>query len=109
MKKILLVVALFMGLGSSAAIASVLVTSNVLTSPQVPQTPQTEEFVKIDSTEIPALVMNALAKDHVGATIKEAFVGQKDGVKIYKIVLTKEAEEITVLLNEKGEEVKLLN
>lgn len=106
MKKILLVVALFMGLGSSAAIANVLVTSNVMTSPQVPQT---EEFVKIDSTEIPALVMNALAKDHVGATIKEAFVGQKDGVKIYKIVLTKEAEEITVLLNEKGEEVKLLN
>ena len=106
MKKILLVVALFMGLGSSAAIASVLVTNNVVTSPQVPQT---EEFVKIALTEIPALITDTIAKTYVGATIKEAFVSEKEGVKIYKIVLVKDAEEITVLLNEKGEEVKPLN
>ena len=71
MKKLLVAVALVLGLGSSVAFAQ------------------------------------AIAKSYEDATIKEAYVAEKETGKVYKVILTtKDAQEVTVLLNEKGEEVK---
>lgn len=41
------------------------------------------------------------------AAITEAYVAEKESGKIYKVVLTTEdVQVLTVLMNEKGEEVK---
>lgn len=51
--------------------------------------------------------MNALAKSYEGASIKEVYSADKETGKIYKVVLTtKDSQEVTVLLDEKGEEIK---
>ena len=94
MKKVLVAVALVMGLGSSVAFAQeVINTTSVEMQAQVPQ----DEFTKIDVKELPEAVAQAVAKNYEGATIKEA----------YKVILTtKDSQEVTVLMNEKGEEVK---
>ena len=53
------------------------------------------------------LCKKAIAKSYEDATIKEAYVAEKETGKVYKVILTtKDAQEVTVLLNEKGEEVK---
>ena len=61
----------------------------------------------MDAKDLPAEVMNALAKSYEGASIKEAYVAARETGKVYKVILTtKDAQEVTVLMNEKGEEVK---
>jgi len=52
-----------------------------------------------------------LAKDYEGASIKEAFVSERETGKVYKVIVTvikedQSTEDVTVLLNEKGEIVK---
>ena len=80
MKKVLVAVALVMGLGSSVAFA--------------------QEVINTTSVEMQA-------KNYEGATIKEAYVAEKESGKVYKVILTtKDSQEVTVLMNEKGEEVK---
>ena len=110
MKKVLVAVALVMGLGSSVAFAQEVNNSPAAeTSPAVETTTQApqDEFIKIDAKELPDVVMNALAKSYEGASIKEAYVAAKETGKVYKvIIITKDAQEVTVLMNEKGEEVK---
>ena len=103
MKKVLVAVALVMGLGSSVAFAQeVINTTSVEMQAQVPQ----DEF-KIDVKELPEAVAQAVAKNYEGATIKEAYVAEKESGKVYKVILTtKDSQEVTVLMNEKGEEVK---
>lgn len=103
MKKVLVAVALVMGLGSSVAFAQeVINTTSVEMQAQVPQ----DEFTKIDVKELPEAVQ-AVAKNYEGATIKEAYVAEKESGKVYKVILTtKDSQEVTVLMNEKGEEVK---
>lgn len=93
-----------MGLGSSVAFAQeVNDTTSVEAAQQAPQ----DEFTKIDAKELPDAVMSALAKSYEGGTIKEAYVAAKETGKVYKVIITtKEAQEVTVLMNEKGEEVK---
>ena len=88
MKKVLVAVALVMGLGSSVAFAQeVINTTSVEMQVQVPQ----DEFTKIDVKELP----------------EEAYVAEKESGKVYKVILTtKDSQEVTVLMNEKGEEVK---
>lgn len=49
-----------------------------------------EEFVKIELTELPAAVTEALAKDFDEATPTEAFVKEEEGKKVYKIKLDTE-------------------
>lgn len=57
--------------------------------------------------ELPEAVAQAVAKNYEGATIKEAYVAEKESGKVYKVILTtKDSQEVTVLMNEKGEEVK---
>ena len=70
---------------------------------QVPQ----DEFVKIDPTELPQAVMQTLAKDYEGASVKEAYVKETEETTLYKIIIvTQDGQEAETLLNEKGEIVK---
>ena len=103
MKKVLVALAMVMGLGSSVAFAYVV--SGTQSVEQTQQNPQ-DEFTKVEVKDLPQAVMNVLAKDYEGAVISEKETG-----KIYKVVLTitkenQSTEEVTVLLNEKGETVE---
>ena len=104
MKKVLVAVALVMGLGSSVAFAQNAENANaVVATAQAPQ----DEYTKIEVKDLPEAVTQAIAKSYEDATIKEAYVAEKETGKVYKVILTtKDAQEVTVLLNEKGEEVK---
>ena len=108
MKKLLVALAMIMGMGTSFVFAQVPVET-----PAVEQTPQDpkDEFTKVEVKDLPQAVVDALGKNYPGAIIKEAFVSEKETGKIYKVTLivTKEdqsTEEMTVLLNEKGETAK---
>ena len=104
MKKVLVAVALVMGLGSSVAFAQEV--SNTPVVENQTQAPQ-DEYTKVEVKDLPEAVAQAIAKSYEGATIKEAYVAEKETGKVYKVILTtKDAQEVTVLLNEKGEEVK---
>ena len=70
------------------------------------QAPQ-DEYTKIEVKDLPEAVTQAITKSYEAATIKEAYVAEKETGKVYKVIITtKDAQEVTVLLNEKGEEVK---
>ena len=103
MKKVLVAVAMIMGLGTSVAFASTSVGSTAV--PQIGQTSQ-DEFKSMDVNELPSEIMNALSKCFNGGTVKEAFVAEKASGKIFKVVATpKDGQETTVYFNEKGESV----
>ena len=105
MKKVLVAVALVMGLGSSVAFAQEVIKSTSVVEMQA-QAPQ-DDFTKIDPKDLPEAVVQALAKSYEGASIKEAYVAEKESGKVYKVLLTtSDSQEVTVLMNEKGEEVK---
>ena len=108
MKKELVALAMIMGLGTSVAFANVLESTTAVEQTQ--QDPQ-EEFTKIDVKDIPQAVMETLGKEYEGATIKEAFVAERETGKVYKVILTvtledQSTQEVTVLVNEKGEIIK---
>lgn len=66
-----------------------------------------DDFVKIEATDLPQAVQDAIAKSYEGNTVKEAYVAGADGAKKYKVVLVdKEQKEQTVVLNESGEAVE---
>ena len=103
MKKVLVALALVMGLGSSVAFAQEVNNTAVVEAAQTPQ----NEFVKMDPAQLPQAVMQTLAKDYEGSSVKEAYVKEKDEAKIYKVVITtQDGQESTVILNEKGEAVQ---
>ena len=104
MKKVLVAVALVMGLGSSVAFAQNAENANaVVATAQAPQ----DEYTKIEVTDLPAAVTETLGKAYPESTIKEASVTTKEEGKLYKVVVTqKDGTDVTVVLNEKGEEVK---
>lgn len=78
-------------------------SSAIVAEAQVPQ----DEFVKIDPTELPQAVMQTLAKDYEGASVKEAYVKETEETTLYKIIIvTQDGQEAETLLNEKGEIVK---
>lgn len=66
MKKVLVALAVVVGLGSSVAFAHV--TSEVQSVIQALQDPQ-DEFTKIEVKDLPQAVVNTLAKDYERATI----------------------------------------
>ena len=108
MKKVLVALAMVMGLGSSVAFAYVV--SGKRSSLNV-YLYKLFKLTKVEVKDLPQAVMNVLAKDYEGAVIKEAFISEKETGKIYKVVLTitkenQSTEEVTVLLNEKGETVE---
>ena len=102
MKKVLVAVALVMGLGSSVAFAQNAENANaVVATAQAPQ----DEYTKIEVKDLPAAVTEALGKAYPESTIKEASVTTKEEGKLYKVVVTqKDGTDVTVVLNEKGEE-----
>ncbi|WP_294477015.1 hypothetical protein [uncultured Bacteroides sp.] len=103
MKKVLVAVALVMGLGSSVAFAQEVIKTTTIEAQRATQ----DEYTKVEVKDLPKVVTLAIAKSYEGSTIKEAFVAEKESGKVYKVVITtKEATEVTVLMNEKGEEVK---
>ena len=108
MKKVLIALAMVMGMGTSVVFAQGL--ASVSAVEQTQQDPQ-EEFTKIEVKDIPQVVMETLGKEYEGAAIKEAFVAERETGKVYKVVLTvtqedQSTQEVTVLVNEKGEIVK---
>ena len=75
----------------------------VVATAQAPQ----DEYTKIEVKDLPAAVTEALGKAYPESTIKEASVTTKEEGKFYKVVVTqKDGTDVTVVLNEKGEEVK---
>ena len=93
-----------LGTGSSVVFAQEVNNSSaIVAEAQVPQ----DEFVKIDPTELPQAVMQTLAKDYEGASVKEAYVKETEETTLYKIIIvTQDGQEAETLLNEKGEIVK---
>ena len=82
MKKLLVAVALVLGLGSSVAFAQeVSNTPAVETQTQAPQ----DEYTKIEVKDLPEAVTQAIAKSYEDATIKEAYVAEKETGKVYKV------------------------
>ena len=104
MKKVLVALAMILGVSSSVAFAQEVSNSTaVVTETQVPQ----DEFVKMDPTQLPQAVLQTLATKYENSSVKEAYVKEKDGAKIYKVtVIDQDGQEVEVLLNEKGEAVK---
>ena len=104
MKKVLAALVMVLGTGSSVVFAQEVSNSSAIVSEaQVPQ----DEFVKIDPTELPQAVMQTLAKDYEGASVKEAYVKETEETTLYKIIIvTQDGQEAETLLNEKGEIVK---
>ena len=105
MKKVLVALAMIMGMGTSFVFAQ-----EPVETPAVEQTQQDpkDEFTKVEVKDLPQAVVDALGKNYPGSTIKEAFVAEKESGKIFKVtlIITKEdqsTEEMTILLNEKGE------
>lgn len=74
MKKVLVAVALVMGLGSSVAFAQEV--SNTPVVENQTQAPQ-DEYTKVEVKDLPEAVAQAIAKSYEGATIKEAYVAEK--------------------------------
>ena len=75
MKKVLAALVMVLGTGSSVVFAQEVNNSSaIVAEAQVPQ----DEFVKIDPTELPQAVMQTLAKDYEGASVKEAYVNGRD-------------------------------
>lgn len=104
MKKALAALAMILGTSSSAMYAQEANNSSAITAKiQVPQ----DEFVKMDSPELPQAVMVTLATDYEGVLVKEIYVMEEDETKIYKLsITTREGEETEIILNERGEALK---
>lgn len=51
------------------------------------KTVQTDDFKKIEVSELPEAITTAIATDFEGATTKEAYIKEKEGKLIYKIKL----------------------
>lgn len=107
MKKVLLTLAVIMGMGVTMVFAQ-----DPITSSPTEQTPQTSkvEFTQIDVNDLPREVVNSLSQKYTGLTIKEAYVAEEESGKVFKIILLvshedQKTDEVTILLNEKGEEI----
>lgn len=104
MKKVLVAVAIMMGVGSFSAFAA---ETSVETIAVASVQSTEDEYTKVEVKDVPEVVTQAVEKAYAGQTIKEASVAEKEGAKLYKLVLaTAEGTESTVTFNDKGEEVK---
>lgn len=67
------------------------------------QAQQKDDFRKIEQQELPAVVTEALQRDHQGATISEAYVKEKEGEKKFKLVVnTPEGESKELYADAQG-------
>lgn len=102
MKKVLVAVAMIMGV-SSAAVFAASSSDNVMV-----EWSYSADEQNIDVKDLPAAIVETVAKEYAGQDIKSATVEVKEGEeKIYKLVLVNaEDAETTVSFNEKGEILK---
>lgn len=105
MKKIVVAVAMVMGLGTSVFAQE---AGQALQVDSVQTVLAMDEFTPVEVKDLPAAIQEAVAKNEAESKIKEAAVEVKeDGTKVYKVVLVGKDEAETVLLfNENGEVVK---
>lgn len=102
MKKVLVAMAMMMGVGCMSAMAAETSVDSVACC-QFAQ----DEYTKVEVADVPEVVTSAVEKAYAGQTIKEASVAEKDGAKTYKLVITStEGTDSTVTFNDKGEEIK---
>lgn len=102
MKKVLVAMAMMMGVGCMSAMAAETSVDSVACC----QSAQ-DEYTKVEVADVPEVVTSAVEKTYAGQTIKEASVAEKDGAKTYKLVITStEGTDSTVTFNDKGEEIK---
>lgn len=69
-------------------------------------TVQTDDFKKVEVSELPEAVTAAIATDFEGATTKEAYVKEKEGKLIYKIKLDVNGVEKKVYVDADGNWIK---
>ncbi|HET8753322.1 MAG TPA: hypothetical protein VFM59_03095 [Salinimicrobium sp.] len=86
MKKICLTMVAAAAMIFSTQTASAQVTGEEQ-APVEQQAQQQEEYVLIQATDLPAEVQQAVEKDFQGATVSEAYVNDKEGVKTFKLVV----------------------
>lgn len=99
MKKIILAVALVCGVAFTEAVAS-----EVCAMTAQVEAVESVEFQSIDVNALPQPVKDAIAASGEGKTAKEAYVSEKEGVKVYKVVIADaEGNTVEVLYGETGE------
>ena len=67
---------------------------------------QTDDFKKVEVSELPEAVTAAIAADYEEATTQEAYVKEKDGKLIYKIKLDVNGEVKKVYVDAEGNWIK---
>ena len=97
MKKVLVLLAVVLGLGTSVVFAEGVKEQTVKKSP---------DFIEIYMNDVPETIMDTLACE--GAMIKQAFLSYgADGSRIYKvIILTSSLEETTRYFSEDGKVIR---
>lgn len=98
MKKVILMMAIIAGVAfTSQSVQAISVVSGIENVNQ-------DEFAKMEVKDLPQAVTDAVLKANEGSTINDAFVAGADAEKKYKVIITNsEGQEVTLILNEKGE------
>lgn len=105
MKKVLVTLAMILGVSTFATFAQEV--SQPVTENATETTVQQDEFVKMDPSALPQTLLEKLATTYEGASVKEAYVKETEGKKIFKLILvTTDEKEMEVILDENGEPVK---
>ena len=98
MKKLVFVIVALLGMSSFIAQAS----DNTVTVDKVAYQDQ-EVFVKVEGSEIPQAVQDAVKEEYVGYKIEEAFKSQTDN---YKLIISKNNEKMVIFYDGKGKFLK---
>lgn len=105
MKKVLVTLAMILGVSTFATFAQEV--SQPVTENATETTVQQDKFVKMDPSALPQTLLEKLAATYEGASVKEAYVKETEGKKIFKLILvTTDEKEMEVILDENGEPVK---
>lgn len=102
MKKVLVAVALMMGIGSFSAFAAETSVDSVAIASEVYQ----DDFVKAEVKDLPEAVAQAIESSYPGSAIQEVYVAEKTDGKLFKVTLLIEGKASTVIFDEKGKELK---
>jgi len=95
-------IGLFFATAAQAQDVEATTTTSVVTEAAV----QTDDFKKVEVSELPEAVTAAIATDFEGATTKEAYVKEKEGNLIYKIKLDVNGVEKKVYADADGNWIK---
>jgi len=95
-------IGLFFATAAQAQDVEATTTTSVVTETVV----QTDDFKKVEVSELPEAVTAAIATDFEGATTKEAYVKEKEGKLIFKIKLDVNGVEKKVYSDADGNWIK---